>query len=132
MTRITRFAILAAVMAAGLCLTPTVSNEAAAQIVFSAPRRARSYYDGYSPRYSPGNRYGYGRYGYGGYRYSGYGNGPYGFGAVPFGYPSAGGYGFSSGTSYRLYGGGSLLRGGTYIPNTVQYYSPYGYGYRVY
>lgn len=133
MTRLTCLPILAATMAAGLCLMPAASNTAVAQITFSIGGRTPSYYNGYSPRYTHGQVNGYRGYGY-----STYGNGPYGYGsAVPYGYPSTLGYGYRSGTSYNnYYYRGVQIQGGTYSPvyrpNTTRYYSPYGYGYRGY
>lgn len=132
MTCHTRLLILVAVMAAGLCLTPTDSNKAVAQITFSVRGISPSYYNGYSSGYTHGHVNAYGRHGY-----TTYGNGPYGYGsAVPYGYPSTLGYGYRSGTSYNFYSRGVQIQGGTrqpvYRPNTTRYYSPYGYGYRGY
>jgi hypothetical protein len=135
MTRITRIFLMAAVMAAAISLTPSISNEAVAQITISVPGVTRSYYNGYGTHYRPAIGYRHS-----GRAYSAYGNGPYGYGsAVPFGYPSSGypysgGYGFRTGTSYSTYFGGSYLRGGSYrpvyVPHSTRYYVPYGYGYR--
>lgn len=146
MTCHTRLPILAATLAAGLCLMPTASNKAVAQITFSVGRNTPSYYNGYSPRYTRGYVNGQGMHGY-----NAYGNGPYGYGAVgpygygvaspygygvatPYRYPSTPGYGYRSGTSSNLYYRGLQFQGGAYRPvyraNTTRYYSPYGIGYR--
>src|SRR5687768_8051330 len=99
-------------------LASTASNEAAAQGI-RAPRDAQSYYNGYSAGYNSGYQNGY----------TGYGYGPYGYGSSSQFEPrTSTGYGYQNGTYNSLYYRALRLRGGTYSPNTVRVYNPYGNG----
>jgi len=148
MTQTIRLPALAGAMAFALCLatlTPTSSNEAAAQgIRVSVP--IRTYYGTGYNRYSgfgsgqygvggyPSAGYrGYGYGGYGGqtYGYTGYGNGPYGYGSpAVYTYPSYS-YGYRIAPTYNLQYRGLQFQGGAYRPvynpNQTRFYSPYGY-----